>query len=181
MEKRVSVLLAVLLLLLAACGAKPTGESLPPSAGDPSDVTAPPEETSSAFSFTVGDARLVLGETADVEALFGTALEVLEAPSCVHEGNDTLYEYGAFGIVTSPSAQGAYVSSVTLYTDAAATEEGVRIGDSVDAALAAYGGAYDADASYPDFGIYVFVRGATSITMVADESGAVTAISYAAE
>ncbi len=180
--KKLSVLLAVLVLLLAACGTKPVSET--PS--DTVDATAedtgtPPAASAAPFAFSVQDARLVLGETADVEALFGAPLEVLEAPSCVHEGNDTMYEYEAFGVVTSPSAQGAYVSSVALYTDAVTTEEGVKIGDSVDAALAAYGAAFSAEKSSPDFGMYVFVRGATSITMIADENGTVTAISYAAE
>jgi len=124
--------------------------------------------------------RLIPGATADIESLLGKPTEKLEAPSCIHEGNDIVYYYDGLEIVTSPGKNGSTVISLTLTSDAHKTEEGIAVGSSLADATAAYG-AHDSKKSSPDFGRYVFLKSTTSLTLLTDADNIVTSISYTHE
>ena len=166
-----------LALLCAACSSADT----PAPVNDPASDAQETEEALKAvpaqenFSLTVSGARLTLGAAADIEKLLGKADDKAEAPSCIHEGNDILYVYPDVEIVTSPSPQGQYISSITILSDALATEEGIRLGDAVSSALTAYGTVESS------FGRYQFVRGASTLTVMTDDAGKITSMSYAFE
>lgn len=61
---------------------------------------------------------------ADALALLGDYSDMMEAPSCVHEGFDRVYTYaGLYTVLTSPDAQGnEYVAEVSLLSDLVALD-----------------------------------------------------------
>jgi hypothetical protein len=63
---------------------------------------------------------------ADALATLGDYSDMMEAPSCVHEGYDRVYTYaGLYTVLTSPDAQGKeYVAEISLLSDLVALETG---------------------------------------------------------
>ena len=169
-------------LVLTSCASEPVDESTDRSSGlsTGGETSASVPEEFAGFALTVGDARLLTGETADVPTLLGTPKETLQAPSCIHEGNDTVYYYDGLEVTTSPSAAGDFILTIQITSEDITTEEGIRFGSSLDEVKAACG-AYDEKLSSPDFGRYVFVRAGTSLTVLTDGDNTVNGITYTAE
>ena len=170
--KKIAVLL--LLCALAFVGCTPaenpnTGDDTKPPVSD----TGTPAESEQAFSLTYRDVQLTPGVHLDVVAALGEPMDRAEAPSCLHDGNDTVYFYEEAEIVTSPSAQGEFIVSVTLLSPALVTEEGIALGANISDAVTALGEAEEA------FGRYLFTRGNTTLTMMTDDAGIIVSISYA--
>lgn len=179
--KKLTAVLLLLAALLAACAApnaQPVSDTSSPAASD--GGTAAPESVSvqdsaasdESFTLTYRGVRLTPGGTVDIEALLGAPDDRLEAPSCTHDGNDILYYYEGVEIVTSPSANGETLYSVSVLGEDIPTEEGLSIGMSAEDALRLYGEGTEA------FGQYVFVRGAASLKIMTDADGTVTSITY---
>lgn len=61
---------------------------------------------------------------ADALAALGDHSDMMEAPSCVHEGFDRVYTYaGLYTVLTSPDAQGKeYVAEISLLSDLVALD-----------------------------------------------------------
>ena len=116
--------------------------------------------------------RLTPGALADIQSLLGEPDDMLEAPSCVHDGSDILYFYDGVEIVTMPSDSGEQLYSISITADSVTTEEGLSIGMTGEDALRLYGDGTEA------FGQYLFVRGKTSLQVMTDGDGAVTSITY---
>ena len=169
-------------LVLTSCASEPVDESTDLSSGlsTGGETSASVPEEFAGFALTVGDARLLTGETADVPTLLGMPKETLQAPSCIHEGNDTVYYYDGLEVTTSPSAAGDFILTIQITSEDITTEEGIRFGSSLDEVKAACG-AYDEKLSSPDFGRYVFVRAGTSLTVLTDGDNTVNGITYTAE
>ncbi len=175
-------------MLLCACAQDGTDDVPTDTAGDTTaeagetvlDTAVEPEFSGYALTLTKPAVRLIPGATADIESLLGKPTEKLEAPSCIHEGNDIVYYYDGLEIVTSPGKNGSTVISLTLTSDAHKTEEGIAVGSSLADATAAYG-AHDSKKSSPDFGRYVFLKSTTSLTLLTDADNIVTSISYTHE
>ncbi len=175
-------------LLLCACAQDGTPSDLP--SDTVGEVAANTEENTPAqtpdefkgFALTISSpaVRLMPGTAADIESLLGKAKEKLEAPSCIHPGNDMVYYYDGLEIVTSPDEGKDIIISVTLTSDGHKTEEGISVGAALADASAVYG-AHDAAKSSPDFGRYVFLKDKTSLTLLTDGDGVITSISYTHE
>lgn len=182
--KKLTAALLLSALLLASCARDPVDpvselSSDTPAENDVTSADAPSDEFEG-FALTVGEVRLLPGVTVNVESLLGMPDDTLEAPSCVHEGNDVVFYYDGLEIVTSPSGAGNIVTSITVTADTVKTEEGITIGSTLEEAVAAYGD-YDAAKSAPDFGRYVFVKSATLLTLLTDADNIVTSVSYSVE
>jgi len=182
-----ALLLSAVLLCACATDSPPavtdlTSASDTASVGSEAETSAAPEEKEfTGYALTVKSVRLLPGEVADVEALLGKPSDKLEAPSCVHPGNDVVYYYDGLEVVTSPNAAGkSYITSITVTSDSIKTEEGIAIGSTLADATAACGD-YDKTKSVPDFGRYLFLKGRTSITLLTDPDNTVTSISYSFE
>lgn len=185
MNKLSAALVLAALLLVSCADSTPSQTELDSQPSDDTTVESvnsvkqdDPAPAFEGFALTVGEVRLLPGETADIEALLGKANDRLTAPSCVHEGDDTVYYYDGFEVVTSPSAAGDYIISVTVSGEGIAAEEGFAVGDafsSVDSL-----GAADEDLSAPDFGRYVYTRGDTSLTLLVTDD-VISSITYAYE
>ena len=177
--KRLILMLVLSTLILGACSPADVTEVLDSPDSTVSDTEGEsdtaPDTTQAAepFGLTYNDVRLVPGVHMDVESVLGAPVEKAEAPSCLHDGSDTVYYYEEVEIVTSPSAQGEYIVSVTVHSPDVKTEEGIAIGGNIADAIAALGDAEEA------FGRYLFTRGNTTLTMMTEDDGTVISISYA--
>ncbi len=167
-------LLLIVLLLLSACGTNPPADTTDSTndVATEDSTTESTEQTPAVFALVYNGIRLVPGEVTDVIALLGEPAETSEAPSCVHEGNDIIYYYDLFEVVTSPSDAGAYISAITVYSDSVAMEEGITLGGNISDVIAVC-------PTYEEsLGRYVFTRQNTTLTLMTDNSGIIIAMSY---
>lgn len=155
MKKLFALLLALIMVFaLCACGGgEPSNESQSPApaqssepAGEPGDEpgTEPgkePEVTADAYVFLTGKGTAVSvnQDMAEVLAAEGEPLSYFEAESCAFNGLDKTYTYAGFIISTRPEGEQDFVNSILLTDDSVTTPEGVYIGSSKDAVIAAYG------------------------------------------
>lgn len=177
--KKLILMLALSVWVLSACAPSDIPEvpdttepAVSDTAGD-SDTAPDTPPAADPFALTYKDVRLVPGAHLDVESVLGAPVEKTEAPSCLHDGNDTVYFYEELEVVTSPSSQGEYIVSVTVLANTVNTEEGIAIGENISEAIAVLGDAEEA------FGRYLFTRGNTTLTMMTDDAGIIVSISYA--
>ena len=160
MKKLFAILLAlVLVFALCACGGdEPAGESKNPApaqssqpVGEPGSKTpesqnpgteptpGPAEPNAYVFLTGKGNAVTVNQDMAEVLSAEGEPLSYFEAESCAFNGLDKTYTYAGFVISTRPEGEKDFVNSILLTDDSVTTPEGVYIGSSKDAVIAAYG------------------------------------------
>ena len=130
------ILLVLLLLLAVSCGAKSNAAREPDEAG----------------YFTFGPYTFAIdGEVTEATlAELGTQTkEAEEAPNCAFDGKGKLYTFSGFEVETYAKDGKNYFYGVYLLDDSiSADREGITIGSTKDAVIAAYGQADDAkDAS----------------------------------
>lgn len=66
--------------------------------------------------------------TEDVIAAVGDPIDVMEAPSCHYDGNDTIYTYEDFALYTYLDDESMYLYLIELTGDGVATANGVTVG-----------------------------------------------------
>ena len=76
-----------------------TDSGVSDTAGD-SETNPPAPTAEDGFSLTYKDVRLTPGVHMDVESVLGAPVDKTEAPSCLHDGNDTVYFYEDLEVVT---------------------------------------------------------------------------------
>jgi hypothetical protein len=139
------LLLATMLLSLAAC--KNDGAKLEDSMSQ------------KAYTFTHGSTKIAIhNDVAPILASLGKWIDYDESTSCAFVGLDKIYVYHGFEIYTYPTEGKDFVSSIRLYDDTVATEKGIRIGDTRDAVIAAYGTpdqTYDTSVTYETKRMYL--------------------------
>ena len=96
------------------------------------------------YYFTVNGVEIVPGVRAeDVLGYLGEHRSMQSTPSCAFDGEERIYSYSGFDVYTEWENGKEVISRIVLTSDAASTERGVRVGDSVDDVVAAYGRNYD--------------------------------------
>ena len=102
-----------------------------PAAAETEAVTEAPTPAASTVEgytcvFDSGISIKLGSSAADALAALGDYSDMMEAPSCVHEGFDRVYTYaGLYTVLTSPDAQGKeYVAEISLLSDLVALEAG---------------------------------------------------------
>ena len=105
---------------------------------------------------------------ADALAVLGDYSDMMEAPSCVHEGFDRVYTYaGLYTVLTSPDASGAeYIAEISLLSDLVALDVSgtyLMIGSAESDIKAAFGEPAD-DA----FGVQKYNIDGANITVTVD-------------
>lgn len=116
------------------------------SAAESSEESAAEQTAETAqitFDYVLNGTTIVVGEEAApvLEAL-GEAESVFEAPSCAFTGVSYYYTYGGVQVVTYPDEHDQSLNrlyEVDLVDDTAATNEGIKVGDTYDDLLAKYG------------------------------------------
>ena len=102
------------------------------------------EINKSDYCFSYQDITFAVGDDTDKTVmLLGEANRISRAPSCAGEGDDELYIYNGFRILSHRDGRGARIYAIELSNDACATTEGVRIGDSVGKVKEIYGNGDD--------------------------------------
>ena len=110
---------------------------------------------------------------ADALPALGDYSDMMEAPSCVHEGFDRVYTYsGLYTVLTSPDVQGKeYVAEISLLSDLVALDVNgayLMIGSAEADVKAAFG-----DPAEDAFGVQKYNLDGANVTVTVD-GGAVT-------
>ncbi len=143
-----SIVITILTLcLFTACGST--------SSPDDGAVIEPPTATATESNGAGGFVYLNSGATfeidapaADALAKVGEPLSYFEASSCAFGEQDKVWTYQGFRVDTYQLDGIDYILDVILTDDTVMTSEGVRIGDSTDDILAAYGTPTLTDTNY---------------------------------
>ena len=105
---------------------------------------------------------------ADALAVLGDYSDMMEAPSCVHEGFDRVYTYaGLYTVLTSPDASGAeYIAEISLLSDLVALDLSgtyLMIGSAESDIKAAFG-----DPAEDAFGVQKYNLDGANLTVTVD-------------
>jgi len=128
-----------------------------------------------AFVFTFRDVVIEMNKNVTyVINQLGEPDGVFEAPSCAFDGIDRIFAYGtAIQIYTYPLGDNDYIHTVAFFDDTVRTTDGrIRLYDTVEAVINAYGDDYEYDT-----GMYTFTRGRTVLEFLTAD-GVVIGISY---
>ena len=105
---------------------------------------------------------------ADALVVLGDYSDMMEAPSCVHEGFDRVYTYaGLYTVLTSPDASGAeYIAEISLLSDLVALDVSgtyLMIGSAESDIKAAFG-----DPAEDAFGVQKYNLDGANLTVTVD-------------
>ncbi len=140
-----------------------------------SDATTSTTTEEKGYIFEYNDIEIEMNEDTSLflEDL-GEELSYFEAESCAFEGIDKTYTYAGFQLITYPTDDVDYVSSIVLKDDTVSTQEGICIGDEKASVEEAYGTDYE-----DDNGAYIYTKTDSKLEFIFEDSY-VTAITYTA-
>ena len=96
------------------------------------------------YYFRGGGVDIVPGVRAeDVLGYLGEHRSMQSNPSCAFDGEERIYTYSGFDVYTEYENGKEIIDRVVITSDAVVTERGVRIGDSLDDVVRAYGRDYE--------------------------------------
>ena len=133
---------------------------------------APAQNTTAVDGYTCvfdNGISIKLGSPAtDALAVLGDYSDMMEAPSCVHEGFDRVYTYaGLYTVLTSPDASGAeYIAEISLLSDLVALDVSgtyLMIGSAESDIKAAFG-----DPVEDAFGVQKYNLDGANLTVTVD-------------
>ncbi|MCD7808767.1 MAG: hypothetical protein LUH02_05435 [Erysipelotrichaceae bacterium] len=162
------ILIAIMAtMMLVGCSSNSTEET-------ESDTTTTTTEEKG-YVFEYNDIEIEMNEDTSLflEDL-GEELSYFEAESCAFEGIDKTYTYAGFQLITYPTDDEDYVSSIVLKDDTVSTSEGICIGDEKASVEETYGTDYE-----EDNGAYVYTKGDSTLQFIFEDDY-VTAITYTA-
>jgi len=126
------------------------------------------------FDFYFRGAIISLNQNmAEVLDALGEPTGVRQTPSCAFDGYDRIFGFGAINVHTYPVGEQDFVQIISVRDDSVTTRNGIRLGDSWDTVLDAYGHDY-----VQDFSIFTFTKGSTTLSFFVDD-GMVVEITYA--
>lgn len=128
-------------------------------------------ETLDAFQFTYEGVTLTPGGDFDASAL-GDPVELSTVPSCAFDGNDNVYNYGAFELTAHVEGDKERIYSIYFIDSNLSTPEGLSLGDTVDDMKSLYG----EDCAVEETS-YTYTRGDTSFVVIVQD-GVVFSIEY---
>ena len=112
---------------------------------DSNDKSDDEEKT---YTFTSGTIKIAIHDDAmPVLAALGEWRDYAPSNSCLFVGTDKLYTYAGFLLQTYPNEGKDFVFMISFYDDTVATEEGIRIGNTQEDVIKAYGTPDEQDAT----------------------------------
>ena len=117
------IVLTLLLVLITGCGEKESNDN-------------------KVYSFTYNNMNFILGQEFD-KSKYGTEISYSEVPSCAGLGVDKTYTYEHYEVTTTPNGDKDMIYNIYLSDDSVKTNEGIKIGDSLEALTKAYGDNYE--------------------------------------
>lgn len=115
-----------------------SGTDATPAASDTEAGVKPFSADDLIIEFQGVTSRL-LEDAAPLMSVLGDDYQLSEAESCVYEGMDKTFDYGHSVVYTVPTGDRDLLDGLDLLDERIATARGIRVGDSRDAVLAAYG------------------------------------------
>ena len=186
MKKTVfSLLLALLMCTAVSCSASETEDTSAPdvqetiadTADEPAAADSVAEDAGYIVELDNGTAFVMGALAEDTVAALGTPVSVTEAPSCVHEGMDQLYNFGSYTLTTSPDAEGrARIQEISLTSDAVSLADGLSIGSDKAAVEASFGTEYT-----DNFGVMQFSLDGADVSVVLDSDDCVSGLTITAK
>ncbi|MCD7859465.1 MAG: hypothetical protein LUH51_04750 [Firmicutes bacterium] len=160
MKKMFTILTALLLLSLAACGEQsdPADEQVITRASSAQEESAEASEptlseqaeennvslAAAAFSFEAEGVTLTPGEAFDSSAL-PEPVSTYTVPSCAVDGSDNVYTYETFELTAFDDGSGETIYSIYLLDPNVTTPEGLALGDTLARVTELYGEDYALD------------------------------------
>ena len=141
----------------AETSAADTASSTPDSSEPAANSTEPVNAAAGSISFDYNANGTVIevgAEAAPILEALGNYDSVFEAPSCAFTGVSYYYTYGGMQVVTYPDEFDQSLNriyEVDLTDDTVATNEGIRIGNTYDDLIAAYGTPDQETAAYATY------------------------------
>ena len=166
MKKQIVVLITVIILVAVAIGLVVFISN--------SNTTPSGEESSTAqemYAFKANETEISLGDNL-LNLELPEASNVYEAESCAFDGIEKTYTYENYEITTCVKENSEDIISIYLTSDQVSTNEGIKIGDSIDTMKQAYG----EDFELADFS-YTYKKGNSTLTFIADND-VITSIEY---
>lgn len=181
-----TLLLATVMCVTVSCGTDETAdtgaaadvqETVPETADESASAILDVVETGYIVELDDGT-TFVMGALADdTVAALGEPVSLSEAPSCVHEGMDKLYNFGSYTLTTSPDADGkARIQEISLTSDAIALADGLSIGSDKAAVEAAFGTEYT-----DSFGVLKFSLDGAEVSVILDGDECVSGLTITAK
>ena len=161
-------LLLACLLFITACATET--ESIPPAQPEyipvmvvetpPTVNEIEPQPVIDVFYFNFMGHTLHLNQ--DMEDIFvflGEPSGMRQTPSCAFDGYDKIFGFGAINVHTYPQGDEDFVQVISIRDDSVTTVNGIRLGDSLEDVIAAYG-----DNFTRDFDMYIFTKSDTTLS-----------------
>jgi len=124
---------------------------------------------SGTFAFTYNGVKLVPCAAFDASVL-PPAMATTTIPSCAFSGTDNVYTYDTVEIIAYDEGQGEHLYSVYLLDPNTPTDEGLRLGDTVERMIEIYGENYTKTGNE-----YAYYRGDT-ILVILTKNGIINSI-----
>lgn len=125
-------------------------------------VSEMPEEK---LSFTNNGIQILIGgEAAPILEALGEPTGYTEEPSCAFDGMNKTYFFGSFYLSTYPLEGKDYIYNLWFKDEGAATEEGIRIGNSRNEVEKVYG-----RETLDGINRYVLTKGQTRLIILIDD------------
>lgn len=130
------------------------------------------EEVVEAYSFVYDNQTLTVGDEFK-DYLIAAEYNVSEVANCAFASANQVYTYDDLEIVPATVDEKRVIYSVYFITLEVSTEEGIKLGDSLDDVLNTYGDNYE----QPLTNKYVYTKGKTELSFIFDDD-VVTSIEY---
>ena len=169
MKKNLLIILVVILLIVGGVEIVLTLQNSNNS--NRVDQSAKNNNQEDVYTFVYGEKEIVLGNEFSKEEL-GEEEAYSEIASCAFEGLDKTYTYTDYEITTFPDGEKDRIYSIYFLNTEVATKEGVRVSDSIDDMIKAYGENYEKQGNQ-----YTYTKGNTNLEFIV-ESDVITSIQY---
>lgn len=137
---------------------------------EPAPDTRPEENMP---GFTCNGIRICLNaDAADVIGALGSPVGYTEEASCAFDGLDKTYCYGSFYLTTSPVDGSDRIYRIWFADDGVLTDEGLRIGDTLECARNLYDSQF-----FPDENSCIWEKDGSRLTILFTD-GLVSSIQY---
>ena len=170
MKKNLLIILVVILLIVGGVEIFLTLQNSNNNSNN-IDQSAKSENQEDVYAFADGGKEIILGEEFSKEKL-GEEEAYSEIASCAFEGLDKTYTYTDYEITTFPDGKKDRIYSIYFLDTEVATKEGVKVSDSIDDMINAYGEDYEKQGNQ-----YTYTKGKTNLEFII-ENDVITSIQY---
>ena len=183
MKKKLLVIVSAAVLIMTACGGNDelvigaentnTNITSETTTTENADIASEEVSTVKGYTFVYNGVEISVDMKMDeLLAKLGEEDSYFEAPSCAFDGMQRIYTYGSMELNTYIGEDGDYLDAIILKDDLISTPEGIKVGDSPEMVVEAYGENYT-----DNNGSYTYEKDDMKLNFIV-EDGAVVSIQY---